>query len=156
MIKNDHQLKTAQSKLAILLQEVTDLNTRYGGEEAALYTEGQRRLIDQLEREVDDYKTMRKMSVEEFMERLGKRDIDESQLGEVLARVRIKLGLTQAELAKRLGTKPENISRYEDNSYSPRMRLLQLRKLLRAMGCEMRFRIGFERETTRGRRKRAA
>lgn len=156
MIKNDHQLKIAESKLTVLRHEVADLQTRYKGEEAAVFTEGQLRFIDKLERDIRDYRAICAMSVDDFMKSLADRDVDESQLGEVLAMVRIKLGLTQAELAKRLGTKAENISRYEDNTYSPRMRLLQLKKLLRAMGCSVRFRIGPEQDVPRGRKRRAA
>lgn len=48
---------------------------------------------------------------------------------------RIKQGLTQAELAKKLGTKQSAISRLERGTYNPTLAFL--RKLAKALGTEL-------------------
>lgn len=39
-------------------------------------------------------------------------------------KIRKELGLTQTELAKRMGTKQENISRFESGTYNPTLKFL--------------------------------
>lgn len=41
------------------------------------------------------------------------------ELIEQVIKARIELGLTQAELAKKIGTKQSNISRFESGEYNP-------------------------------------
>ena len=52
---------------------------------------------------------------------------------------RIKAGMTQAQLAKKLGTKQSAISRLESGTYNPSLEFL--RKLAKALGAELRISI---------------
>lgn len=47
-------------------------------------------------------------------------------------KIRKELGLTQTELAKRMGTKQENISRFESGTYNPTLKFLW--KMAKALG----------------------
>jgi ribosome-binding protein aMBF1 (putative translation factor) len=61
---------------------------------------------------------------------------EESQklaIGEQLVRLRLSAGLTQAQLAKKIGTTASAISRYENAEYD-RYELRTLRKIVRACG----------------------
>lgn len=61
----------------------------------------------------------------------------EFDLIEEIIKKRIDLGLTQAELAKKLGTKQSAISRLERGNYNPTV--LFLRNLAEAFGSELRI-----------------
>jgi transcriptional regulator with XRE-family HTH domain len=58
-----------------------------------------------------------------------------------LTRARRQAGLTQAEVAQRMGTKPPAISRIEapDAKHSPSLRTLQ--KYAQAVGCRLEIRL---------------
>lgn len=58
-----------------------------------------------------------------------------------LTRARREAGLTQADVAKRTGTKPPAISRIEapDTKHSPSLRTLQ--KYAAAVGCRLEIRL---------------
>ena len=62
------------------------------------------------------------------------------QLARILIRRRMELGLTQEELAKRMGTSHSAISRIESGQHSTSVQTLQRR----AAALEMRFVMGFE------------
>jgi len=59
------------------------------------------------------------------------------RLGELLIAVRIYLGLTQAELAERLGVEPSVVRRDERNEYHG-VTLERAAKILNVMGVELR------------------
>lgn len=51
-------------------------------------------------------------------------------------KIRKELGLTQTELAKRMGTKQENISRFESGTYNPTLKFLW--KMAKALGKNLK------------------
>lgn len=61
----------------------------------------------------------------------------EFQLAERMIEVRVKSGLSQDELAKRMGTSQSTIARLESGSSMPSMRTLS--KLALATNCEMQI-----------------
>ena len=64
-------------------------------------------------------------------------------IGEQLIQLRMKAGLTQAQVAKKAGTTPSAISRYENAQYD-RYEVNTLRKL--AQACGGLFKVTFELE----------
>ena len=58
---------------------------------------------------------------------------------EMIIEKRLKAGLTQAELAKKIGTKQSAISRLERGSYNPSLALLN--KLSKALGAKLHISI---------------
>ena len=54
--------------------------------------------------------------------------------------IRKKIGLSQAELAQRVGVTRESISRYEDGSRTPSLQVFQ--KLASALGCTLDELVG--------------
>ena len=59
--------------------------------------------------------------------------------GDLLREARLRAGLTQGELAERVGTARSQISRYERGDVLPSLETL--RRLIRACGLELGFRI---------------
>jgi transcriptional regulator with XRE-family HTH domain len=65
--------------------------------------------------------------------------IDAMVSGDLLREARLRAGLTQVELAQRVGTARSQISRYERGDVLPSLETL--RRLIRACGLELGFRI---------------
>lgn len=59
----------------------------------------------------------------------------EFKLIQIIIKKRIEQGLTQTELAKKIGTKQSAISRFEQGNYNPTIAFL--RKLAEALGAEL-------------------
>jgi len=64
----------------------------------------------------------------------------EFQLAEELIKARTKAKVTQAELAKRIGTKSTAISRLESPNYG-KASISMLKKVAQALGCELQIRL---------------
>jgi len=84
----------------------------------------------------------------EFLE-----EIERISIGEQLVRMRLAAGLTQAEVAKRIGSTPSAISRYESAQYD-RYELRTLRRITEA--CGGRFHLILEAPHNSKRVKKAA
>jgi ribosome-binding protein aMBF1 (putative translation factor) len=68
-------------------------------------------------------------------------ELEKLSIGEQILRLRLAAGLTQAEVAKRVGTTASAISRYENAEYD-RYELRTLKKIAEA--CGGRFQVLFE------------
>ena len=64
----------------------------------------------------------------------------EFQLAEEIIKARAKAKVTQAELARRIGTKSTAISRLESPNYG-RASISMLKKVAQALGCELQIRL---------------
>jgi ribosome-binding protein aMBF1 (putative translation factor) len=64
----------------------------------------------------------------------------EFQLAEEIIKARAKAKMTQAELARRIGTKSTAISRLESPNYG-RASISVLKKVAEALGCELQIRL---------------
>ncbi len=80
-----------------------------------------------------DYEKWRDQQIQdpEFIAKLEK-----LEPGYQVARLRIKLGLTQAQLAERIGTKQPSIARLESGEASPSISFLE--KVAEALGAEVK------------------
>jgi len=64
----------------------------------------------------------------------------EFKLAEDIIRARAKAKMTQAELARRIGTKSSAISRLESPNYG-KASISMLKKVAQALGCELQIRL---------------
>ncbi|HZV47309.1 MAG TPA: helix-turn-helix transcriptional regulator [Thermodesulfovibrionales bacterium] len=64
----------------------------------------------------------------------------EFQLAKELIKARTKAKVTQAELARRIGTKSTAISRLESPNYG-KASISMLKKVAQALGCELQIRL---------------
>jgi ribosome-binding protein aMBF1 (putative translation factor) len=64
----------------------------------------------------------------------------EFQLAEEIIKARAKARMTQAELARRIGTKSTAISRLESPNYG-KASISMLKKVAQALGCELQIRL---------------
>ncbi len=65
-------------------------------------------------------------------------ELEKVSIGEQLVRLRLQAGLTQAQVAKRVGTTASAISRYENADYD-RYEMQTLRKIVEACGGHMKI-----------------
>ncbi|MHB0857815.1 MAG: helix-turn-helix domain-containing protein [Anaerolineae bacterium] len=64
---------------------------------------------------------------------------DALELAQQVARARSQRGLTQEELAQRIGTKQSSIARLESGKAAPRAATLE--KIAKALGCRLTIRL---------------
>lgn len=118
MIKNDNQLAQAHNRIEELERTIQDLYSRYAPAEARVYASGLEQEVNKKRRQIREYNELRDSSPEEFVSRISSEPIRIERLGKLLAKLRIASGLTQAQLAERLGWHQANLSRFESESYT--------------------------------------
>jgi HTH-type transcriptional regulator/antitoxin HigA len=133
MITNERQYRVTQSRLKKLQESLPggdasrqklDLRLR------AAAREGLQSQIDELQEQIAEYERLKASSVSD----LKLRSLDE--LPSVLLKARVAQGMTQKDLARRLGMKEQQIQRYEATRYrsASYMRVVQVAD---ALGIEL-------------------
>jgi ribosome-binding protein aMBF1 (putative translation factor) len=114
MIRNETEYQEASARLAEERSRLADHRTRL--REAGLSVADIKRVIDpmesfhlQLQEEVESYERLKRGEFEELDNLRG--------LGHLLISMRIAQGISQRELAKRLGVHESQVSRDERNEY---------------------------------------
>jgi DNA-binding XRE family transcriptional regulator len=116
LIKHDRQLAVTRSVLTGLRRSLATLKVKYGrGTKWRLVSAGPLDMIHKLEQEVREYLWLKKATPAQVMRRY--RLVRMSEIGPFLARLRIASGMTQAELARRVGCHQPDIARIEDADY---------------------------------------
>src|SRR5258706_13877988 len=114
MIRNEAEYQEASARLADERQRLAEHRSRL--REAGLGEDEIKRVIDPME----SFHLQLKEEVESY-ERLKRREFDELDnlrgLGHLLIALRISQGISQRELAKRLGVHESQVSRDERNEY---------------------------------------
>ncbi len=67
-------------------------------------------------------------------------EYEKISIGEQLVQLRLKSGLTQAQVAKKIGTTASAISRYENAEYD-RYELQTLRRIVKACGGRLQIKV---------------
>ncbi len=128
MIQNEHQYKVTQTKLRELEQSLVDLALNSGNlSERLLQAEkkGLQVLIDRLCAEIVEYDNLKQQRTP-----IQICSLDELAIG--LIKARISTGMTQKELAAKIGVQEQQIQRYEENQYASAS-LARLTEIARAL-----------------------
>ena len=128
MIQNEHQYKVTQTKLRELEQASINLDINLSHlSERLLQAEkkGIQVLIDRLQLEVVEYDDLKEQRTPI---QIG--SIEELAIG--LIKARISVGMTQKELAAKIGVHEQQIQRYEENKYASAS-LARLTEIARAL-----------------------
>jgi HTH-type transcriptional regulator / antitoxin HipB len=113
MIQNEYQYKITKSKLDGFLQTLSKLESDQATMPPVLAAATQNSFqteIDKLSMELKEYEELKAGQV-----KIAIRAIDD--LPNALIKKRIKLGMTQKELAEKVGIKEQMIQRYESSQY---------------------------------------
>jgi HTH-type transcriptional regulator / antitoxin HipB len=128
MIQNEHQYKVTQTKLRELEQYLIDLDLNSDNlSERLLQAEkkGIQVLIDRLYAEIVEYDNLKQQRTP-----IQICSLDELAIG--LIKARISTGMTQKELAAKIGVQEQQIQRYEENQYASAS-LTRLTEIARAL-----------------------
>lgn len=114
MIQNEHQYKVTQNKLKDLEQALAELfqieNTLHPRQFSSRKNSLQM-TIDNLRKEIEEYDALKQQQAP-----IKIASIQELPLA--LIRARISMGMTQKELAEKMGVKEQQVQRDEANQYS--------------------------------------
>ena len=137
MIRNESEYKEAAGRLAEEQKRLAEHRARL--KEAGLSDEEIKRVIDpmesfhlQLKEEVENYERLKRQEFEELDNLRG--------LGHLLISVRIAQGMSQRELARRLGVHESQVSRDERNEYFG-ITLERAVKVLEALNVRLRTKV---------------
>jgi ribosome-binding protein aMBF1 (putative translation factor) len=140
MIRNESEYQEASTRLAGEWNRLADHRVRL--EEAGLKEEEIKRAIDPME----SFHLQLKEEVESY-ERLKRGEFDELEnlrgLGPLLISMRIAQGITQRELARRLGAHESQVSRDERNEYFG-ITLERAIKILDALNVRLHTKVEIE------------
>jgi HTH-type transcriptional regulator / antitoxin HipB len=112
MIQNEHQYKVTKGEIDKLQQVIDKLReqTNIPPSQLAAMQNGFQTQIDRMQMEIQAYDNLKVGNVEITMGSI-------EDLPKVLIQKRISLGMTQKELAAKLGIKEQMVQRYEASSY---------------------------------------
>ena len=137
MIRNENEYKEAVARLAEEQKRLTEHRARL--KEAGLSDEEIKRVIDpmesfhlQLREEVESYERLKRQEFDELDNLRG--------LGHLLISLRIAQGISQRELARRLGVHESQVSRDERNEYFG-ITLERAVKVLDALNVRLRTKV---------------
>ena len=136
MIANERQYKIARQQLAQLRSSLEALNVEGASDSVASQTlrkvevSALQSQIESVTAEIGDYEALRAGAVHLPVE------AGLAELPHLLIRARIAGGLSQADLAKRVGLKEQQIQRYESQEYSSAS-LSRLREIAGALGLNV-------------------
>lgn len=134
MIRNESEYQEAVRRLQDERARLSDHKAHLEGmglgpDEVKRAIDPLRSFSDQLAEEVESYERLKRGDIAEMMNLHG--------LGHALVALRIALGLTQRELASRLGVHESQVSRDERNEYH-NITVERASRILDALGVRMR------------------
>lgn len=147
MIKNDRQYEYTKKNLVFLKKEFEIMKKKHPMDKDKIYFLSQGRIehIAQLEKEIKEYEDIKNNPFP------GSSKIDELyKISQNLVRFRIARGITQKQLARKIGCKQSDISRLEREGYCG-FSVNQLYKITKALNLKIEIKlipeeILFERE----------
>lgn len=133
MIKNERQYRITKAQVGKFERALNEVSSREGIDPllAKLENDALRSQMDELQQYLEEYVALRAgecgvITVESFEE-----------LPQALVRARIALGMSQKDLADRLGMKEQQLQRYEATDYQSAS-MARLREIVDALGVSVR------------------
>ena len=114
MIQNEHQYKVTQNKIKGLEQALTELfqiKDTLHPRKFSSRKNGLQMIIDNLQNEIGEYDALKQQNAQIKIASI-------QELPIALIRARIAMGMTQKELAQKMGVKEQQVQRDEANQYS--------------------------------------
>jgi HTH-type transcriptional regulator/antitoxin HigA len=129
MIKSDAQRERTVAQIAGFRQALAKVEQDAPGKRSAAVRGSYQGMIRQLEDELHEYDQLKSGELTlPHVERLD-------QVAPFIARIRIAKGVSQTELARRLGVSKQVISRYEETEYQT-VAIARLQEILDAIGIK--------------------
>lgn len=129
MIKSDAQRERTAAQIAGFREALAKVDREMTAKRAAAVRASYEGMIRQLEEELHDYDELK--SGELSLPNIERLD----QIAPFVAKMRIAKGVSQTELARRLGVSKQVISRYEEMEYQT-VAIARLQEILDAIGIK--------------------
>ena len=129
MIKSDAQRERTEAQIEGFRQALTKVGRETTGKRSVAVRGSYEGMIRQLEDELREYDALK--SGEFALPRFERLD----QIAPFIAKIRIAKGVSQTELARRLGVSKQVISRYEETEYQT-VAIARLQEILDAIGVK--------------------
>lgn len=129
MIKSDAQRERTSAQIEGFRQALAGVAQEKPGKRSAAIRGSYEGMIRQLEDELRGYDQLK--SGELVLPNVNRLD----QIAPFIAKIRIAKGISQTELARRLGVSKQVISRYEENDYQT-VSMARLQEILDAIGIK--------------------
>lgn len=129
MIKSDAQRDRTQAQIEGFRKALAQAEQKMSGKRSAAVRANYESMIRQLEDEVREYDQLK--SGEFTLPPVQRLD----QIAPSIVRMRIARGISQTELARRLGISKQVISRYEESDYQT-VAVARLQEILDALGIK--------------------
>ena len=130
MIKSDAQRERTAAQIEGFRQALAQVEKDAISKPSASIRQSYASMIRQLQDELREYDELKSGALN--LPRLNRLD----QVAPFIAKIRIARGLSQTELARRLGLSKQVISRYEENEYQT-LGVARLQEILDAIGIKM-------------------
>lgn len=129
MIKSDAQRDRTLAQIAGFRRALANVEQEQPGKRSAAIRGSYEGMIRQLEDELREYDQLKSGELAlPYVERLD-------QIAPYIAKIRIAKGISQTELARRLGVSKQVISRYEESQYQT-VAIARLQEILDAIGIK--------------------
>ena len=137
MIKNDRQYEYTKKKLCEFETDLKSIHKKYSSDKnkIALLSQGYVEHIAQLKAEVKEYEEIKKSPLPKVLHAHNAFEISR-----MLVRLRVARGITQAQLAARIGCKQTDISRLEREDYKG-YTISQLAKIAKNLNAKMELNV---------------
>ena len=129
MIKSDAQRDRTLAQIEGFRQALAKVEREKAGKRSAAITGSYEGMIQQLEDELREYDQLK--SGELTLPHIERLD----EIAPFIAKIRIAKGVSQTELARRLGVSKQVISRYEESDYQT-VAIVRLQEILDAIGIK--------------------
>jgi HTH-type transcriptional regulator/antitoxin HigA len=130
MIKSDAQRDRTVAQIVGFREGISKAKAEMSGRRAAAVSQSYESMIRQLEDEIREYDALKRGELAlPNIERLD-------QIAPFITRIRIAKGISQTELARRLGVSKQVISRFEESDYQT-VAVAKLQNILDAIGIKM-------------------
>lgn len=129
MIKSDAQRERVAAQIGGFRQALAQVAQEKAGKRSAAIRGSYEGMIRQLEDELHEYDRLK--SGDLLLPDVNRLD----QIAPFIAKIRIAKGVSQTELARRLGVSKQVISRYEESDYQT-VGLTKLQEILDVMGIK--------------------
>jgi HTH-type transcriptional regulator/antitoxin HigA len=129
MIKSDAQRERTLAQIEGFRKALAKVEQEAPGKRSKAIRESYAGMVRQLEDELHDYDQLREGELAlPHIERID-------QIAPFIVKIRISKGVSQTELARRLGVSKQVISRYEENDYQT-VAIARLQEILDAIGIK--------------------
>lgn len=118
MIKSDIQVKRAKARLSRIQDELRRLEGKYDGSELDFWAESLREDATKLQDELREYDLLLLLPFQDAVQAILQEPIPLENIGELLTKLRLAAKKTQKEMAKDLGWRQSNLSRFESEKYT--------------------------------------